>query len=349
MRYDIFEDDTFSEINGHEWTIPFGALYKGERLLLQLESAYSLAKADYGLNPNPEISSMTDTRLAASYSFPDLPVGIVIGVDVNLPTGQERLSRYEQVVEAGEQHDLFEVDNFGEGLNVGVNLGLAKAFGDVTMGLSGAYLLKGEYDPTKDVEQDDLDPGDHVVVLGIMKWKAGGGLTVETTAAYSHVSPDTINGEESFREGPKLLLGGTLRFQGQTLGIRLGMQNTFPGKNKELVDSTLKTEPENSNGNEFLSSCDVTCRVSSKLDLQLLGDLRLYGESDRKNDENGLPFKGKRVRYAIGPGALYLLNDHLTWNAVMKYFIMKQEQDIYEPEEMTLRGLNLSLGMTYMF
>jgi hypothetical protein len=346
-RYDTFADPDFDEANGHEWTFPFGMRYQSERWLLRLETAYSLARVDYGLNP--ELASLTDTLLAASYIRSDWPVGVVLGVDVNLPTGQERLTRNEQIAEAGERHDLFEVDNFGEGLNVGLNLGLTKALGDVTFAVSGAYFVKGKYDPSSDISGDDLDPGDQIVVMAVTKWKIGAGVSAETTLAYVQVAADTLGGKETFQEGRKIMLAGTLSLQRPKFGVTVGMQNTFQDNNKELSDDALVTEAENSNGNELFGWWDLTYRLSSAVDIQVLGDWRLYGESDRKHDLNGLPFEGRRVRFSVGPAVLYLQNDHITWNGVVKYFSMDQHPDIRNEQTSALRGVNVSVGMTYTF
>lgn len=349
VRYDTFADRDYAEVTGTEWTFPFGALYSWNRLLLRLESAYSMADADYSLTPEPEITSLTDTLLAASYVVFELPISVILGVDLNLQTGQESLSRYEQIAEAGERHDLFEVDNFGEGFNVGANVGVSKEFKSFTLGVSGAYLWKGKYDPTSEISRDDLDPGDQIVLVALTKWKVGGGLAIDTTTAYAQSSADTTDGKEAFREGRKLLISGVVRLQRPAFGVTVGAQNTFQGKNKELAEDHLETEPENSNGNELFGWCDFTYRFSPSIDLQLLGDLRFYGESDRKNELNGLPFEGKRVRFGFGPGIMFLQNDHLTWNAVVKYFRMRQEPDIRDEEEQVLRGVNVSFGMTYLF
>lgn len=349
MRYDLFTDDRSPEWNGTELTLPFGAAYEGEYLSLRLEGAYSRAAVTPGADTEVDLSSFTDMLMAVSYLIPNLPIGLIGGLDVNLPAGHERLNRREQTAEAGERHDLFEVDNFGEGLNVGLNLSVAKDAGPLNLALSGAYIFKGQYDATAETPDDDLDPGDQTVLMGLLKWKAAAWLTLESTAAYSHVQPDKTNGEESFQEGAKVLLNSAVHMQGQTTHATVGLQYTVQAKNRELVGGKLEIESENSNGSEFYGWFDVTYRLSSQLDLQLLGDARLYGESDRTLPWNGLPFEGRRVRYGVGPGVLFVQNDHLSWNATAKYFSMTQEPEMLQTQDITYHGMNLSLGMTYIF
>ena len=349
VRYDTFADDRSPKEDGTELTMPFGVVYKQERLLLRLETAYSRAHVDPGADPDAEISSFTDTLLAGSYMFPDLPVGVVVGLDVNIPTGKARLRERERAAEAGERHDLFEVDNFGEGLNVGLNLGLIKEIGNVNVGLTGVYLFKGKYDPTQDTPDDDLDPGDQTLVMAALKWKAASWCKVETLAAYAHSAPDTTGGKRSFQDGDKVVLNGMLRIQRPAVEIVVGVQNAFQGKNKELADDKFTTESANSNGNELFGWFDFTYRASVKLDLLVLGDIRDYGESDRKVELTGLPYEGHRLRYSIGPGVTYSLNDHFACNVVAKYFLMDQQRDLVLPQDTTVHGMNLSLGLTYTF
>jgi hypothetical protein len=349
VRYDTFSDDQSPEGTGTELTLPVGVLYKQERWLLRLEAAYSRARVDLDENTDADIRSFTDTLLAGSYMFLDLPVGIVVGLDVNVPSGKERLRQTEQPAEAGERHDLFEVDNFGEGLNVGLNLGLVKELGPLNLEVSGAYIFKQQYDPTREISGDDLNPGDQTLVFAMLHWKVASWCRVETMTAYSHSFPEKIDGRKSFQEGEKVLLGGTLRLRRHPLEFALGVQNMVQGKGKELVEDTLTTEPENSSNPELFGWFDLTYRVSAKLDLQMRGDIRHYGESDRKMELNGLPFEGERLRYAIGPGAMYLLNDHISCNMLAKFFLMEQKRDILLEQDVTYRGVNVSVGATYTF
>lgn len=349
VRYDTFTNDLSPEGTGTELTIPFGAIYKRDRLLLRLEAAYSRATVNSGADADANISSFSDTLLAGSYTFPDWPVGIIVGVNVNIPTGKEQLRRTEQAVEAGERHDLFEVDDFGEGLNIGLNLGLVKEFGSLNVGLNGAYIFKGQYDPTKDVSNDDFAPGDQALIFAALKWKANSWVEVGSIMTYSHFFPEKTNGQETYQEGGKMALGGHVRVQRQPIEIVVGLQNMVQGKSKEIMGDTLKNESENSNGSELFGWIDMIYRVSPKLDLQMLGDIRNYGESDRKNEVTGLRFNGHRFRYAIGPGVTYVVNDHFTWNAVAKYFVMEQERDVLLNQDVTFRGVNISVGVRYTF
>ena len=349
MRYDAFTDDQTPQGDGAEWTIPFGVAYKRERLLVRFNTAYSRASVSPSAKADADIASFTDSLLAASYMFPDLPVGVIVGLDANLPTGQAGHSETDRSAEAGERHDLFEVDNFGEGLNVGLHLSLVKELGPVNVGLTGIYIFKGKYDPTTDTADDDRKPGNQLIGLTMLKWRAASWLKVESLLAYAHFAPDQTDGQESSQEGAKVVLSGAARLNFQPVEVVIGVQNVWQGKNQELTSGSLATEPANSNGKEFFGWFDLIYRASAVLDLELLGDLRYYSASERILETNGLPFEGQRVRYAAGPGLTYSFNDQLSCSASAKFFTMDQKRDVARANDATLRGMNLSVGVTYTF
>ena len=57
----------------------------------------------------------------------------------------------------------------------------------------------------------------------------------------------------------------------------------------------------------------------------------------------------ERLRYAIGPGAMYLLSDHISCTVLAKFFLMEQKRDILLEQDVTYRGVNVSVGATYTF
>ena len=343
-RYDSFNGDP---ADGTELTIPLGFAYEWDKIFVRLESAYSQADVTSVNEPDGTLSSMTDSRFSLGYLLPDFPVGIRLGLDVNLPSGKSALSELERRAEAGEQNDLFEVDNFGEGLNVGVNLGLAREFGSVGVQLNGAYVVNGEFNPTVEIANDNLDPGDQTLVLAAVNWQASRDVALEVMGAYSHFSKDTIGGEDVFQQGDKLVFGANLRAIYRALRTALSVQYAVHGKNNILIEDALETEPESSNGDEFFGILDLSYAYSASLNLRLLGDLRFYGESDRKDDAEELPLAGQRIRYAVGLGFSHFWNSHISWSVLGKYFILNQDRDVWLEEDADFQGVNLAFGITY--
>ena len=90
-RFDLFSTDGAPETIGYEVTFPVGLTYTGKSMTLALSTAYGSASVYPGSGSSSNINSITDMRVAATYGIKGLPVGIFAGVDMNVPTGTERL------------------------------------------------------------------------------------------------------------------------------------------------------------------------------------------------------------------------------------------------------------------
>jgi hypothetical protein len=88
---------------------------------------------------------------------------------------------------------------------------------------------------------------------------------------------------------------------------------------------------------------------SEALTFQVLGDIRYYGKSERTDEGNGLPYAGERIHYGFGSGVQYTITRSLSCNALIKYIIMQENQDIDLSEDRTITGLNVDVGMIYTF
>jgi hypothetical protein len=109
----------------------------------------------------------------------------------------------------------------------------------------------------------------------------------------------------------------------------------------------METEAENSNGTDFSGTVAVTYNASEKFNVWINGDILYYGESELEDDQSGLPYSGKRIRYAGSSGFNYQLNSDLSWNAALEFFTMNQDGDVFVEEDVSYRGVNLGVGMTY--
>ncbi|MCP4401852.1 MAG: hypothetical protein GY801_31700 [bacterium] len=213
VRYDLFYDDLDPESSGAEVTVPLGIAYRQERFSLSLETACANADVSWSDGTDAKLSGLTDTLLSASYSyvFPGRPMALMFGLDMSLPTGKETLSENERRAEAGESNDLFEVDDFGAGLNIGPSLGILREFENLALTFHGSYIFNGKYDPSSEIPNDDLDPGDQLLLLGGVDWYAAEKIALGAFLSYSYFSTDAVDGKENFREGQRLVFGGSVR------------------------------------------------------------------------------------------------------------------------------------------
>jgi hypothetical protein len=355
VRLDYFKDDSSSELEGSEFTYPLALSYERGWISLNLTTAYSHVEVDPQGEVDPalssKISNFTDTFLSGTYTFPELSVGaLTAGVDMNLPTGQASLGALEWNSEVGENHDLLTIDDFGEGWNVGLSLGLVRKLGPVVAGVNGSYVYKGTFDPTSEVPDDDLDPGDQFLLTTLVNWEASPQVMLDGSLTYSYYTLDQVEGEKSFQQGANVAMSSTLNWQySEMLGITLSLQDSLPFKNKEWLDAEFTTEPDNSNAHEASGKLSVNYAYSEPVSFQAQTDLRYYAESSRQDAESGLPYSGKRIRYAVGGGTSFNLKTFLALHGRATYFRMNQDRDIKNEEDTTYQGINLDMGVTYTF
>lgn len=350
LRVNRVSDDLENNTEGTEYTIPFSVRYlKGERFSLRIDTGYGLASVTQTGKADAELVNLTDTLISANYSIPGLPAIVSVGLNLNLPTGKARLSPKERNATIGENNDLFETEKFGEGVNVGVNLSVLKKLGTVLLGVNGLYVYKGEYDPTSDIERDAVDPGDQFLAAGLAGWQISSAFTMMTMATYSYFTEDQVQGTSSYQEGGTLTIGGSLNYGKKPVGVSVSIQQVLPQKDKELVNSTLTTETENSGSKTFNAALTIMYICSPSLTLQAFGDMRLYTESDRRELDHGLPFAGKRTRYSVGPGVTYTLNPHLSLFGLLKYVRLTEQKDVYLSDDRIFTGINAQIGITYLF
>jgi hypothetical protein len=270
-----------------------------------------------------------------------------MAVDLNLPTGKSRLSDEEEMAEWGENKDLFEVDNFGEGFNAGLSIGLMYQFTRFVFAIQGAYVFKETFDPTSDVADDDLNPGDQLLVIGMFDWQASSWLSVEMSVSFSSFGVDEVHGTEDFQQGNQLGISGSITMTHEPIEVAMRVQTGIPNKNKELVKGTLQSESRNSNGKDFSWAAVITYQVSERLNLWLQGDIRSYGETNSQDQYTGLPYAGKRLRSAVGLGVTYARQQHLSWKGLIEVFTMDQDRDMFTENDVNFRGVKLDLGVTY--
>lgn len=349
IRCDAFAEERSGGAAGQEVTIPMGLVYDAERLSISVETAYSSVTLDAENTSKRSLAGLTDTLLSTSYTFVKLPVDLVMGLDINLPTGKENLSEAERRTEFGENNDLLEVDDFGQGLNMGLSLGVFRVFQRLQLGLTGAYIFNGEFDPTSEIANDDFDPGDQALLIALLDWQATSACQLVTFAAYTHFSPDTVQGDEIFQEGASFATGIDVRVDLYPLEFLVSVQDVIQGKNEELLGASLEPEPSNSNANTVYGLLDVMYVWSPELTLELLADVRYYAESERKIELSGRPYQGRRIRYAVGPGVIYDLNDRFSVNALAKYVNLNQEKGQFFDNDTTYHGLDLDFGLMYIF
>lgn len=353
LQYDAYETDDSPNIKGTEIAAPFQLSYEGDAFSVALKTAYADASVDWHDDEDFELSGITDTSVSASYIYAfqtQNPTKFIINLDVNLPTGEENLTPEEVIAESELDGDLFRIDDFGEGLNVGATIRLERQIGSNTFGIYGGYTYYGAYDPWADQPEDEYNPGDEIFGGVLYEWKGSPRNIFQTYLGYSYFWVDTVDQADTLKIGDKLAGGAGLQMGlHDKLDMTLLLQYIFQFESEEAIDGNLVREPTNSNGDEFFGSLDLTYRPNPRLGMRLMGDLRYHGESDRQREDIELPYEGQRTRYAVGPGLEYRITPSILLQGSGAYFYLDCDPNISVIEPRTFQGVNADIGVTYTF
>ena len=353
LQSDIYTDDDSPETKGVEMAVPFQLTYEHDPFDVMLRAAYADAKVSRDGSADMTLSGVTDTFISASYTYPFAtrnPTKALMKLDLNLPTGKETLNAEQVIAESELRGDLFRVDDFGEGLNVGVTMGLERQIGGNMFGLYGGFTYYGSYDPRSDESDDEYDPGDEIFAGALYERKGGARYTLQAYLGYSYFDVDAVNDADALKIGDKLSAGADL--QASLLGnldMAFALQYIFQFKSEDAFDGKLVKEPTNSNGDELFTSLDLTYRCRPSLSVLLMSELRYYGESDRMREDLALPFEGRRLRYAIGSGLKYHVTPAIAVHGMGSYFHLERDPSLNSTVHREFQGMNLDIGMTYAF
>lgn len=154
--------------NFYSW---YGNGWSGSQFVQPYYFGYANKNTYWGLNFNyvssknktpgqeGEINTFTDTLLYFSTHNNKDKYIVDYNLGINIPTGKTELSRYERNARMDE--DLVRFAEFGEGWNFTPGIAVTRKIGGdkdlLTAGTS--YSFRGAYDPTSDIEDDKLDPG----------------------------------------------------------------------------------------------------------------------------------------------------------------------------------------------
>ena len=353
LQSDGYTDDASPKTTGREMAATIQLTYAREPFAVTLQTAYADAAVSRDDSADVTLAGVTDTLISASYTYPfptRQTTKVFMKVDLNLPTGQENLDAGQATAESNLRGDLFRLDDFGEGLNVGVTMGLEGQIGGNTFGLYGGYTYYGPYDPRSDETADEYDPGDEIFAGVLYKRKGGTRYSLQAYLGYSYFDVDAVNEADTLKIGDKLSAGADLQASLlANLDVTLALQYIFQFKSDDAVDGSLVKEPTNSNGPELFGAFGLTYRYHPRLSVRLVSELRYYGESDRKRDDLNLPYESRRVRYAIGSGLEYRITPAIAFHGLGSYFYLDSDPNANLTAQRRFQGLNLDIGMTYTF
>ncbi len=191
--------------------IPVGIRYPlGNRFTLDFYGAWAQGKVERN-GVHFDMTGVVDSRIKASYQAAS---GVLLGLSVNLPTGNATHTTEEAIVAAVLSTDLlgFREASFGTGLGITSSVATAYRLGEWGVGIAGSYAVRNEFEPRADTAIR-YAPGNEVRVrLGIDR-NIGTSGTLTGGVTFQTYTNDRIDGRNLFQAGNRIRGDASYQFR----------------------------------------------------------------------------------------------------------------------------------------
>ena len=300
----------FSRIS--EFTIPIGVTQRvGQRLVIDLATAYASATTDQPGGTTIEHSGFVDTDVRATLSV--VPGRLLLNVVGTLPTGVATVSDTTIPLFGATATDLlaFTTPSFGAG--GAVSAGFASAFrmgSNWAIGTAGSYRASGSYVPVRG--GNTLAPGGEIRArLGIEgPFGEGGGKYFRGALLYTTTADNDIGGGQQSAIGDRVLAyaAASLPLGGAHLSIYGWEMHRLRARSSN--DSATIAAPR---GNVFALGARLERALSPKVTVVPLLEFRheLTGPADKMELLGYLLRGGADLRYRLSDRATGVLHAQL--------------------------------------
>jgi len=178
-------------------------------VILDVSSSWAQGRIERS-NTQFTLQGVTDTNLKLSYSATPWAM---LSVGASLPTGDPTHDGEEAIVASVLATDLlsFREATWGSGLAFTSAVATAARVGGWGVGLAGAYSVRGEFDPSTDVELSYRPGNETRVRLGLDR--NIGTNTFTAGATFRVYAADQANGTNLFQAGHRMRIDATYAFR----------------------------------------------------------------------------------------------------------------------------------------
>jgi hypothetical protein len=185
-------------------TLPVGLSFRmGSATVLDLRGAWAAGSLQRASGESIDFSGLTDAEVSISHQLlGDAIVASLVGV---IPVGAASQTATEAELSAALASELlpFRIGYWGAGGGIGANLGLARRFGGLGLGVSGGYMLTGEFEP---VAGDPVvfRPGNMIRASLAADGNLGRNTRLSGRVGLQHFAEDQLGGANLFRPGTRI-------------------------------------------------------------------------------------------------------------------------------------------------
>jgi hypothetical protein len=315
-----------------------------------IATAYVTTKYDPESGDSYSMDGLIDTQATIGYQINDrLPFDILLGLDVNLPTGMTNLSAEDTVFTKHDDH--LTVTTFGEGWNFNPSLVIVKDWQRFSIGAGVGYAFRGEYDFSETVQK--FNPGDRLTVSAEINYEITKELLSKVFITHSEYGKDKVDGYDYFREGDFNLVGLSMQYFQNDWDASVSFRTIRRGKAEKWDwGAELNDEEEKSFDDEYL--IDLLCHYT--LDKTVLKASLQY----KLVEENNYPafsrsYSDKKEKTTLSIGVSRPLTETLSGNITVAGFHMNEGKPYpwaygsFTDEEKIYRGGSISVGVSGRF
>jgi len=336
VQHEYWEDTRDS--SGSQTLIPLRIEWNRGDATIGLLTGATHAEVESVGSADRSLTHTLDTKLNLSYIVQGkLPVDLLFGLDLNLPTGKTDLSAADLALIR--DPEIATITTFGEGVNVNPTLSFAKETGPWSAGMGIGYNVRRSYDVSAEAGLTDYDPGDILSLNALVQREIFGDYVLRIFGKYSRFGKDRLRGSDFYREGDYGMAGIGVSRAGKAWEADVNLRGTFRGKAEILSGGSLVTEAERSRGDEW--SVEAGVRHAIREDTRLSGSVR--GLVVTKNGyPGGSPrHNGSKEKVSVSAGCDHTFPGGMSGGIVLKAFLMTEETQAVPQflEERTSRGI----------
>ena len=347
-RLDYYSADKQSgQGDGGEFLIPYGLWYDAPNWGIGGRGTWGRSWHDLDQAPKAEIEGFADTTVSGYVRFNLSGTELRIDLDVDVPTGVSALKNSQ--LPAVQDEDLAAIQRFGEGLDINPTVTVYRSFGDWGLGAGVGYLMRGKYDPTRNVPGDDFDPADELTGSVLGDVIVGESTRLVGRFAYTYFTTDDERGGiKTFRPGDELDVTVGLEWRPEPWWLAVTVRDIYRFKAERLNPGGLvRTEAQNNYGNEIRGNLTVGYIIDDVWTVGGTVDVRYVAANDYPT---GDPLHdGGRLKVAVGPWVTWTFSRRFAVDVSARYFHLDAKQSPVYPKDSNFDGVQADLRLTYRF
>ncbi len=333
--------DSPNNDTGLQYYVPLKVTASYDNISLGLLSGYCYTTHKLPQRKRRSISDILDTKLNLGYEITNkLPVDILLGLDLNLPTGRTNLKDEDVILIM--DPDLVSITSLGEGFNVNPTISIAKEWNNWMFGLGLGYVFRGEYDFSKSLQ--DYNPGDIFSFTTQIHYFPTENWHFKLFTNFTTYGKDELKDKDFYDDGNYFQIGLGSKYSAERFDIQGVFQFIYRGKSKffDYLKNGLQKEGDNSHGNEWIGQLRGNYYLDDKTSINSTLLLLLITSNDY--EKGSIYYWGQRRKIRLDIGLTRQFNKHFSAKMALSGFFMHDDETWYHPfNEQSYRGFSVDL------